>query len=209
MANAVNLYKYSEERGGFVETKAWACGQCGQVADKNYADTYCCVPEEIRNPPSVCTVCGVTGKYFYKGEFCEYCSFDERIKDGKLKLITFEEVPKNLHMPFSDDDDYFEDMESFVESWIDNHSDDPEVRRPKYLTVNKYGENRLDASDIAYSWLEEAYEDAVEDVTKEATAELQKLLDDWCEKQGIVWYEPTSKVIEIDWSIADAKKESA
>lgn len=203
MVEAFQLFKFVPDQG-FVETKVWVCGKCRLTGSENYCKTHCCVPEDVRNPPKACTICGTVQKYLYDGQFCDFCEEDEKIKRGKLKLIDYNDVP-GIGLPLSLDDKYYEDMNHFVERWLDNHYDEPNRRRPKYLTVSKQIDFKLDAERIVENVLEDAYEDAMDAVFQEQINELQALLDKWCNDTGIVWFEPTTQVVLIDWEINDAK----
>jgi len=156
-------------------------------------------------------------KYCYNGvlEKCEHCGSlknpkivqhvckeskeAERIKQKQkvigqwvnAKKIKFSELPENYGYVYIENfDEYIETEEEILEI-LDGYNfvfdDEP-------ITIDDlrmYATTTVGLSIDAYSTIEmateEYYEDSDEACDKE---ELQKLLDGWCEKQGIVTYYP-------------------
>lgn len=84
-------------------------------------------------------------------------------------------------------DDYFSDVESFVDAYRDFDEYDSEEEMMKNLSevlwLTDSVDIFMDADSIIENACEELHEDAYENISDEDRKELQNILDKWCEKQ--------------------------
>lgn len=68
---------------------------------------------------------------------------------------------------------------------------------PEYVWGTEEESMSLDAGDIIQRALEDAYDGAADQISAEAQAELQALLDGWCERHKVTWYSEDRSVAVI------------
>ncbi len=142
--------------------------------------------------------CEYCGKILPKGRLKCDCEKQREI-DEEEKRIKYQEVISKakeadmkdvgLDMWFYDEhtDDYFSDIDNFVDAYKDNEEfiDNKEMLEnlPEVLWLCDNVDISMDADSIIESACEELHEDAEENITGQDRKELQELLDNWCKKQ--------------------------
>lgn len=120
---ALPLYKRQAD-GGFEESKAFYCSNCGHVGTKEMIDNdkcFFCVPDAQRYPKSPCVRCEKV--LVRHAKYCDTCSIEQRLESGALTLITEEQLPF-IALPLNHDDDYYEDMYDLMDRINDQISGD-------------------------------------------------------------------------------------
>lgn len=146
----------------------------------------------------VITLCEYCGKPLPRGRLKCDCE-QQKAKDKEEKRIKYQEtIEKTKEVYISDlpgdtwfydeqTDDYFSDIECFVDSYKDNieFKNDEEMiaNLPPVLWVCDSTDISMDAGSIVEDACEELHEDALDNIPYEDMKELQKLLDEWCKKQ--------------------------
>lgn len=106
---------------------------------------------------------------------------------AKAKEITVENLPEDAWLYDEQTDEYFSDIDYFVDVYKDNEDFETEEHMlenlPPVLWVCKSVDIEMDAYRIIESACEELHEDAMDSISYEDRDELQKLLDEWCKKQ--------------------------
>jgi hypothetical protein len=100
-----------------------------------------------------------------------------------------------------DKDGYFRSVAELIE-WCA----DQEIALPQFVKACRAFGLELDAEYIIDCALENHHEDAGENITDAERAELQKLLDEWSKRTGVISYEETNDEI-ILWTLTDGKIE--
>lgn len=147
----------------------------------------------------VVRLCQYCGKQIRKGsiDYCDCEQYQEKEKEKKRikyqeKISKAEEVNIKYiesDMWFYDEqtDDYFSDIESFVDSYkdFDEYESDEEMIKnlPEVLWLTDPVDISMDADSIIESACEELHEDASENISGDDRKELQNMLDEWCGKQ--------------------------
>ena len=147
----------------------------------------------------VIRLCKYCGKQIQKGSIdncdCEQYKAKEieekRVKYqetiAKAKEIAIEDLPEDTWLYDEQTDDYFSDIDYFVDVYKDNEDFETKEQMlenlPPVLWVCKSVEIEMDAYSIIENACEELHEDAMDSISDKDKGELQKFLDEWCSKQ--------------------------
>lgn len=144
-------------------------------------------------------LCQYCGKQIRKGSI-DYCDCEqykakekekERIKYqetiAKAKQIVIENLPENTWLYDEQTDDYFSDIDYFVDTYKYNENFETEEQMlenlPSVLWLCKSVDIAMDAYGIIESACDDLHEDTMDSISDKDKGELQKLLDEWCRKQ--------------------------
>lgn len=146
----------------------------------------------------VIRLCEYCGKPLPRGRLkcdCEH----QRVKDEEEKRIKYQEtiekakevyitdLPEDTWFYDEQTDDYFSDIECFVDSYKDNteYENDEEMIDilPHVLWICDSTDISMDAGSIIEDACENLHEDALDSISYKDKKELQKILDEWCAKQ--------------------------
>lgn len=147
----------------------------------------------------VIRLCQYCGKQIRKGSI-DYCDCEQyKTKEEEEKRIKYQEqisraeeaniidVDSEMWLYDMQTDDYFSDIDSFVDAYkdFDEYESDEEMMNnlPEVLWLADPVDISMDADNIIESACEELYEDASENISSEDRKELQNMLDEWCKKQ--------------------------
>lgn len=101
---------------------------------------------------------------------------------------------------YSHNDGYFSDWEEFFDDWYDTQDED--APKPEFVWGTEETEMYFDADGIVSSACEDLYEDAIDDIGKEAIVEMQSFLDTWTQKYGrTAYYEDHKNAVKIPWDL--------
>ena len=146
----------------------------------------------------VIQLCEYCGKSLPKGRMKCDCEQQKQINEeereikyqetiAKAKEIAIENLPEDTWLYDERTDDYFSDIDYFVDAYRDNEDFGAEEQMlenlPSVLWLCKSVDIEIDAYSIIESACEELHEDALDSISYEDKKELQKMLDDWCSKQ--------------------------
>ena len=147
----------------------------------------------------VIRLCKYCGKQIQKGSIdncdCEQYKAKEaeekRVKYqetiAKAKDIAIEDLPEDTWLYDEQTDDYFSDINYFVDAYKDNEDFETEEQMlenlPPVLWVCKSVDIAMDAYSIIESACEELHEDAMDHISHQDIEHLQNFMDEWCEKQ--------------------------
>lgn len=147
----------------------------------------------------VIRLCEYCGKSLPKGKLKCDCEQQKEIDEeeridkyqeiiAKAKEIAIENLPEDTWIYDEQTDDYFSDIDYFVDAYKDNEDFETEEQMlenlPPVLWVCKSVDIEMDAYSIIESACEELHEDAMDSISNKDKEELQKLLDEWCSKQA-------------------------
>lgn len=147
----------------------------------------------------VIRLCQYCGKQIRKGSI-DYCDCEQyKVKEEEEKRIKYQEKISRAEevniedvdseMWFYDEytDDYFSDIDYFVDSYKDSdeYESDEEMMNnlPEVLWLTDPVDISMDADSIIENACEELHEDASENISGKDRKELQNMLDEWCKKQ--------------------------
>lgn len=143
------------------------CQYCGKQIRKGSID--CCDCEQ----------------YKAKEEEKERIKYKEKI--AKAEEVDFKNIDSDMWFYDNQTNDYFSDVESFVDAYkdLDEYETDEEMvnNLPEVLWLCDAVDISIDAGDIIESACEELHEDARDNISAEDEKELQNILDAWCKKQ--------------------------
>ena len=146
----------------------------------------------------VIQLCEYCGKPLPKGRLKCDCEQQKAIDDeerrikyqetiAKAKEITVEDLHEDTWLYDEQTDDYFSDIDYFVDTYKDNEDFETEEQMldnlPPVLWLCKSVNIAIDAYSIIESACEELHEDAIDSISDKDKDELQILLDAWCSKQ--------------------------
>lgn len=147
----------------------------------------------------VIRLCRYCGKQIRKGSigYCDCTQYktkeeeENRIKYqekiAKANEIVLKNVSTGMWLYDEQMDDYFSDINSFVDAYrdCDEYDSDEEMLRnlPQVLWLCDEIDISMDASDIIENACEDLHEDALDSISKKDEKELQDILDSWCKKQ--------------------------
>ena len=146
----------------------------------------------------VIRLCKYCGKTLPRGRVKCDCE-QQKAKDEEEKRIKYQktiakanevdinDLPKDTWFYDEQTDDYFSDIEGFVDSYKDysEFENDKEMiaNLPPVLWICGTTDISMDAGSIVEDACEQLHEDALESISYDDMKELQKLLDEWCAKQ--------------------------
>ena len=143
------------------------CRYCGKQIPKGYIDR-----------------CGCE-QYKQKEEEERRIKYQEKI--SKADEVDFEDINSDMWLYDEQTDDYFSDVDSFVDAYkdFDEYESEEEIMNnlPKILWLTDPVDISMDADYIISSACEDLHEDAYENISSEDRRELQNILDEWCKKQ--------------------------
>jgi hypothetical protein len=198
-------FEPEEVRSASGKSRAYGCAKCGQLyaaragalgSDDGLKWAYtaarqCCGPRE-------CDCCGVEipPRREYCWMWCNSC----RDKKGSEKLqLAFDKANKVSYQDYGDKpvvhcDDFYESIESLVDHlWCDG------VEIPPWVWGCYEVQLKLDGDSLLENALEDFHEEAGDDISQQARDALQKMLDDWCENQGVTMFcEDPKTVVLLD-----------
>lgn len=147
----------------------------------------------------VIRLCKYCGKQIQKGSIdncdCEQYKAKEteekRVKYqetiAKAKEIVVESLPEDTWLYDEQTDDYFSDIDYFVDAYKDNEDFETEEQLlenlPPVLWLCKSVDIAMDAYKIIESACDDLHEDVIDSISYEDRDELQKILNEWCSKQ--------------------------
>lgn len=146
----------------------------------------------------VIRLCKYCGKQIQKGRLKCNCEQQKAIdeEEGKIKYqetiakakeIVVENLPEDTWLYDEQTDDYFSDIDYFVDAYKNNEDFETEEQilenLPPVLWVCKSVDIEMDAYSIIESACDDLHEEAMDNISGEDKEELQKLLDEWCKKQ--------------------------
>lgn len=180
-----------------AEPLAYACGKCGLVFGPQYEDAarqHCW--------PKVCE-CGAEcdQQYYTRCSACMQKKARERQQDlvekaQKVSYIDYDApvfVEDEEGHPVGCREGFFMSVDEAIE-WLGD--EDPKDVPDKFFVWGSTPVSfSTDANWIVESMLEDHYEDAGENISDADIKELQKLLDDWCEKQHIESFTQTHSIL--------------
>lgn len=143
------------------------CEYCGKQIDRRYIEKCDCE------------------QYKAKEEEENRIKYQEKI--AKAKEVDIQEVDSDIWFYDEQTDDYFPDIDFFVDSYKDfeEYETDEEMMNnlPEVLWLCGSTDISMDAGSIIESACEDLHEDALENISYDDKNELQDLLDSWCKKQ--------------------------
>lgn len=89
-------------------------------------------------------------------------------------------------------DRFFSDMDEALDWYKGN-----ELVPPDAFALCEQEGMHISADDIVHSALEDHHEDSESEIDQAEIKRLQALLDEWCEKQGIVSWFPTTTLVPV------------
>lgn len=123
----------------------------------------------------------------YKAKEKEEKRIKYQEKISKADEIDFEDIDSDMWLYDEQTDDYFSDVDSFVDAYkdFDEYESEEEIMNnlPKILWLTDPVDISMDADYIISSACEDLHEDAYENISGDDKKELQKMLDEWCKKQ--------------------------
>ncbi len=147
----------------------------------------------------VIRLCQYCGKQIRKGSI-NYCDceqykakeeeekrikYQERI--SRAEEVSIEDIDSEMWFYDEQTDDYFSDIDYFVDSYKDSdeYESDKEMMNhlPEVLWLTDSVDISIDADSIIENACEELHEDASENISGADRKELQDMLDEWCKKQ--------------------------
>ena len=146
----------------------------------------------------VIQLCEYCGKQLPKGRLKCDCEQQKAIDEEERKIkyqetivkaneIAIEDLPEDTWLYDEQTDEYFSDIDYFVDAYKDNEDFESKEQMmknlPPVLWVCKSVDIEMDANSIIESACEELHEDAMDNISDKDRDELQKLLDVWCKKQ--------------------------
>ncbi|MBD5487316.1 MAG: hypothetical protein HDR13_00755 [Lachnospiraceae bacterium] len=106
----------------------------------------------------------------------------------KAKEIAVESLPEDVWLYDKQTDDYFSDIDYFVDAYRDNEDFETEEQMlknlPPVLWVCESVDIAMDAYSILESACEELHEDAMDHISHQDIERLQNFMDEWCKKQS-------------------------
>ena len=124
-------------------------------------------------------------QYKAKEEEKERLKYQEKI--SKAEEVDIKDIGSDMWFYDEQTDDYFSDIESFVDAYKDfeEYESDEEMMNslPEVLWLTDPVDISMDADSIIENACEELHEDAYENISGEDRKELQNMLDEWCNKQ--------------------------
>ncbi len=142
--------------------------------------------------------CEYCGKILPKGRLKCDCEKQREIDEKERRIKYKEMISKATEVDMKDigsdtwlydeqTDDYFSDVDCFVEAYKDNeefaNAKEMFENLPEVLWLCDNVDISMDADSIIESACEELHEEAEENITDEDRKELQGMLDRWCKKQ--------------------------
>ncbi len=173
--------------------RVWSCADCGAVYGSSTAEksaTECCA-EMLHD-------CGQPVKKHYTS--CDACMAKAQAAKEQKVFDKAEKIPWQDYdgdMVYSEmGDAYYPDVDTMVDS-----EDDPPEDPPRWAWACTLLRLKFNASDLVNDQLEadDHHEDSAASIDDSDIAELQKLLDAWCEKQTVeTWFPDYSRVVICD-----------
>lgn len=200
----IPLVPWNPMAGPEDKAVAWACGTCGRVHMHESNAAYC---HGIKK----CEDCGVEMPYNRLYVICDACipkreAAKEKERFDKATKLTLEEYEaqtpgccgvvfcENTH-PEIGNGDLGEDY--WTMDFLADACEDADVPFPDYVYACHECRPHTDAQDVIENTLDNFYEDAIDNISDDKHAELQKLLDDWWDSIGIVGYEQDVKRVIV------------
>lgn len=147
----------------------------------------------------VISLCKYCGKQIQKGSIdscdCEQYKAKEEEKNrikyqeliDKAEEVDIKDVDSDMWFYDEQTDDYFSDIESFVDAYRDfeeYESDEEKMNNlPEVLWLTDPVDISMDAYSIIENACEDLHEDAYDNISDKDMKELQNILDEWCNKQ--------------------------
>ena len=143
--------------------------------------------------------CEHCGKILPKGRLKCDCEKQREIDEEERKIKYQKTISKATEVDLKDvgsdtwlydeqTDDYFSDVDYFVDAYKDNEdfANDKEMfeNLPEVLWLCDNVDISMDADSIIENACEELHEDAENNISGKDRKELQELLDNWCKKQS-------------------------
>lgn len=121
----------------------------------------------------------------YKAKEEEEKRIKHQEKISKAEEVDIKDIDSDMWLYDEQTDDYFSDIDYFVDSYKDFDEYDKEMMNnlPEVLWLTNPMDIFMDADDIISNACEELHEDAYNNISIEDTKELQNMLDEWCKKQ--------------------------
>lgn len=123
----------------------------------------------------------------YKAKVIEKYRIKYQEKILKAEEVDFKDIDSDMWFYDEYMDDYFSDIDSFVDAYkdFDEYESDEEMMNnlPDVLWLTDPVDISMDADSIIESACEELHEDAYENISDKDIKELQNMLDEWCKKQ--------------------------
>jgi len=163
----------------------WACGKCGKVYHQEEIAELCCKPR-------ICSVEGCEDECPTGYTVCERHRRELELERARKRWEAAVDDPKPEHEPvWCDHTDTFHHS---LESWAEDVAEEYPCGIRRY--IEQFGHVycckqimfHLDADDIVQAELEHRHHEDAEVPVRQINA-LQKLLNEWCEGQGVVSYE--------------------
>ena len=181
--------------GDSNKTIVWACGTCHFTRSSQADALECCAP-------FICEKCGKTNK-----SYCEACV--KKAQDAKAQ----ERYDKAQKVPYAEYtgemiccphcNEYYSDVDAYLYA-----HDDSDVHTWVWGTYAM--PLTLNAEQVIYDQLEqqEFYENAAENIPKDALKEMQEFFDAWLKKYGLTSYmEDNDVVVDVTKEVEAFLKE--
>lgn len=143
------------------------CQYCGKQIQKRYIDRCDCE------------------QYKAKEEEKKRIKYQEKI--SRAEEVDIKNIDSNMYFYDEQTNDYFSDIDSFVDSYkdFDDYESDEKMinNLPEVLWLTDPVDISMDADSIIESACEELHEDAYDNISSEDRKELQNMLDEWCKEQ--------------------------
>jgi hypothetical protein len=164
------------------QIEAWKCTNCGVSYISKEAAEACC-----NKPKKVCEDCGTELDPKCYHTVCNSCR--EKRRYNRCRKMTIEEYEKEFPdcMVIIGNDEYFSSVEDALDSCYDND----EIPHYLYGTKKDFIEVNIDGA--IENALEEAYEDAEFDNTKE----LYEFVEEWNKRNRLTVFYEAKIVIDI------------
>jgi len=179
---------------GSDKVVAYTCGKCKIVMQQGTAEYHCgtALCQECDEPAAKHrTLCD---KHMADKQHAKQLEVF-----NKAKKIKWEDYGGECIYAEGCGDEYFLDFDNFT-SWADDAVfDDPDYEFPEYAFACLPKKLKIDAQDVFEHAISDHHDGAGELVTAQQIAELQTMLDKWCEETGVVTYiEDKSQVVTLE-----------
>lgn len=200
---------------------AYACSRCHHVPSGTEAmctldpnsDEFREMVEFRKSDADSCCRCRRCKAPFVKRLFKSFCETCEPIEQAEMvarAMATNAEVfTSQIHAKDHSGWVLWEDhgkRDGFFRSIaeLEEYCADHELPLPQTVIACAPKTLSMDARDIIQQALEEHHEDACEAISTTEREELQAFLDGWCERTGVVSYEPTTTEVML-WEMRDGE----
>ena len=206
------MNSYPLYRSGEANPVAYGCGTCNRIQTEQYMPVAVggkrLTSDERLNYARAhaerccnwrCKICGEPAFSEFQTICRKHLSEEQDAVSAAKEAAAFAKAKDVTDMyvgPFMFNDRYFEDTCSLLDHFDCNYGvDDP---WPEYVWVPSEIALSIDAEHIIENALDGHYEGAADMISDDERKRLQELLDEWCERTGVVsWEENHAEYVRI------------